>query len=537
MSESVSLIQPRRLRAPREDGHALIDPAPIDGIAWIARNIQTRRLQQADLGGHALADLAAEARTRMLAAAIGYTAEYRDVSSCRVADKQAPVVMVGHQPELVHPGVWFKNFVLSELARRVDGVAVHLLCDNDHVRATSLRVPTGPVARPRLVSIPFDQAGHMVAYEHRMVQDHDLFRAFGRRVAETIEPLVHDPLIRAWWPSAVEAMEAGAPLGAAVARARHVLEGRWGLNTLEVPLGQLCGQMPFQYLAAHLLHHCAWFLQVHNDCLAAYRQVNRVRSHAHPVPDLAQLGEAIETPFWLWTRDDLIRRPAWINRPGRNAELTDRHSVVIPLGLDPDGDLESTVQRLQNAERQGIYLRPRALMTTMFARLLLSDLFIHGIGGAKYDELTDALVRRFFGIEPPAFLVATLTAMLPIHRQDVVPADLRRIDDLLRELRYHPECHVDVLPETERLIERKRNLVNAAPPTMDRRQRHQELEQVNANLRRFLEMRRDGLLRQRRDLQVALRSTAILASREYAFCLFPERNLRPRLLDLARGEP
>ena len=30
----------------------------------------------------------------------------------------APVILVGHQPELVHPGVWFKNFLLSELAHR-----------------------------------------------------------------------------------------------------------------------------------------------------------------------------------------------------------------------------------------------------------------------------------------------------------------------------------------------------------------------------------------------------------------------------------
>ena len=58
----------------------------------------------------------------------------------------------------------------------------------------------------------------------------------------------------------------------------------------------------------------------------------------------------------------------------------------------------------------------RGPMTTMYLRFYLSDLFIHGIGGAKYDELTDEIIRRFFGIEPPRYLTATATIRLPIDR-------------------------------------------------------------------------------------------------------------------------
>ena len=57
-------------------------------------------------------------------------------------------------------------------------------------------------------------------------------------------------------------------------------------------------------------------------------------------------------------------------------------------------------------------LRTRALTTTLFSRFLLGDLFIHGIGGAKYDELGDEIARRFFGIEPPGFLTVSMTLWL-----------------------------------------------------------------------------------------------------------------------------
>ena len=63
-------------------------------------------------------------------------------------------------------------------------------------------------------------------------------------------------------------------------------------------------------------------------------------------------------------------------------------------------------------ELAGVRIRPRALTLTLWARLCLSDLFIHGIGGAKYDRITDQLIRCYFGIEPPELFVRALAALL-----------------------------------------------------------------------------------------------------------------------------
>ena len=60
-------------------------------------------------------------------------------------------------------------------------------------------------------------------------------------------------------------------------------------------------------------------------------------------------------------------------------------------------------------------IRSRALITTLWARLVLGDLFLHGIGGAKYDQLTDLLIERFFGLTPPGFMVLSATLHLPIE--------------------------------------------------------------------------------------------------------------------------
>ena len=82
-------------------------------------------------------------------------------------------------------------------------------------------------------------------------------------------------------------------------------------------------------------------------------------------------------------------------------------------------------------------------MTTLFARLLLGDLFVHGIGGAKYDQVTDLLIARFFGLEPPGYLTVTATLRLPIAHEEPTLDDRRLIDSRLRELAYHPERHAN----------------------------------------------------------------------------------------------
>src|SRR5258708_32291860 len=104
-------------------------------------------------------------------------------------------------------------------------------------------------------------------------------------------------------------------------------------------------------------------------------------------------------------------------------------SQGIELRVGGDGwptlsaDPGQAVQQWQSMDGSGYKLRSRALTTTLFARLCLSDLFIHGIGGAKYDELTDEIVRRFYGFEPPWYMVLSATLLLPLAAYPADPDD------------------------------------------------------------------------------------------------------------------
>lgn len=528
-TQTNQMIEYRRLRAPARDGEAFVDPPWEAAAEIVEENAARLRHAEREVAGRPRTELAAEARRQLLKDARRYSAQYRNVDPPGEADRR--VLLAGHQPQLFHPGVWFKNFALSAMGRRLNATTVNLVIDNDVAGAPSLRVPSGSPEAPRVEAIPFDAPAPRIPYEARPIVDRELFRDFGHRVEAALGSLVAAPLIARLWPYAIEAMSRTENLGRAISQARHRLEADYGLHTLELPLSRVCGTAPFAHFVASLLSDLPRFGELHNHLLHEYRRVHRLRSRKHPAPDLAADGEWREAPLWVWSDDDSARRRLFARRRRRDeVELTDRKAWTAILPLRESGDASEGVERLLRLEAEGIKVRTRALMTTLYARLFLGDLFLHGIGGAKYDQLTDALMQGFFGVAPPTFYTVTATVLLPVPRPEVTEDDVRRVEQQMRELRFHPEQHLDApAPEAARLVAEKRRWIATEPAPGAGRARHQGIEHANLALQPWVEDTRRRLEQERREMVEALRKAKLLGSREFSFCLFPEDHL-PALL-------
>ena len=305
---------------------------------------------------------------------------------------------------MFHPGVWFKNFVLGELARRDGATAVNLIIDGDTLSDAALRVPGGSVDEPHAAQIPFDSPEPEIPYEERKIEDRELFASFGRRAIEQMAPLVADPLLGA-------VLADGSGAGARLRQPRRVpgpgpasVGGVLGPGDAGSAAELGVPGEAFQWFVAHLLARLPEFRTAYNESLHEYRQRHRVRSRLHPAPDLVEEGAWLEAPFWVWTAEKPRRRRLFIQADAPTKRfLSDRQSWEARLPLSPEGDAAGAVERLMELQRGGVRIRPRALITTLWARLALGDLFIHGIGGAKYDCVTDRLIERFFGLAPPGF--------------------------------------------------------------------------------------------------------------------------------------
>ena len=540
-------------RAPQADRQILCVPSWATIRKGLSGQRQAISTSEVDIFGVPLGELASAARQELLAEARTYTQSYTTLPKDFPSD--GLLIITGHQPNFVHPGVWLKNFAAGQLAEEVGGTAINLIIDNDLCRSPSVRVPSGNVEQPRAVDFPFDQLQKEMPYEERALVDRSLWNSFGERVATAIAPLVSGPLLTEWWPQVVKLSESNNNLGLAIAQARHCLQQEWGNQSLEIPQSHVCQTPSFHRFALHLLTDAARLRSDYNGALAEYRQVHRLRSAAQPLPDLTEAAGWTETPFWIWTESETTRRALFVKPSATGLQLSDRQhwQKILPLHA------EAAMQQLADWQSQGIKLRTRALITTLYARLLLADTFIHGIGGAKYDQVTDEICQRFFGVAAPGYVTLSGTLRLPIDHTTVSPTRSAELRQKLRAMRYHPE---DFLDEVElssadqsltktslakralatnslatKWVDQKRKWVQTKKTSTNAAERHAQIHAANETLQVFL-------LPQRQQIEGLLaatiaqtRTNQLLESREYPFCLFPRDYLRDFLLDFSREMP
>ncbi len=542
MSPRRSAIQHRRLHAPSEHGEMFVEPALSHTGELLESNQRLAANRRVDIQGRTMADLAQEARSLLLAEAQQATREFCDAPTTfenTARENTPPVILSGHQPQLFHPGVWVKNFVLDALARRHSAVAVNLQIDNDIIGAASMTALSGTAEAPHLEPIALDATLPAMPFEERRVVDESLFGSFASRVEKAVRGIVADPLVKPLFSPARDLANATSNLGQRIAWARRRLESDFGINNLELPLSSVCDSPPFAWFVVHMLANLPRFRTIYNEALGEYRAVHRLRSTSHPAPDLEQDNQWLEAPFWIWSEQSPSRRRLFVRQAGDQIEWTDRAKLAGRLALNEQTSGEKAAAQIAELRAEGVKIRPRALMTTLFARFFLCDLFLHGIGGSKYDQLTDALAARFWGVEPPRYQTISGTFQLHPASPRAVEEERRRVEQRLREILYHPECFldhdhaasVDAAREAARKgIAAKRYWLSHDE---DRKRRHQEIMRANAAMQPAVAPLRSELLARREQLVLNLRRDKLLASREYSFCLHSTATLPPLLKQLA----
>jgi hypothetical protein len=520
------VIAVRRLRAPKQHGAVVAIPPLGDASQLIAANRQLLEKKRVVILGRDLADLRAELRASVAAIAEAYLRQAGEPIPSRPGEA---LFMAGHQPELFHPGVWVKNFLLNGLARSAGATPINLIVDNDTAKNVSLRVPLlgdGSPESVRLEQVPFDRWSGELPYEEHEIQDENLFRNFPKAVEAYTRVWPFKPLLQELWQQ--KGPDNSRFLGERLVAARRALERRWGCHNLELPVSVLCRSEAFAWFALQLLSELPRFHAVHNECVQEYRRVYGLRSRNHPVPDLGKDGDWLEAPFWTWHARDRQRRRLFARQTTAGMELRLGNERPMPVGLDRN-KLSRALPDWQELEAAGFKVRSRALTNAIFARLFLCDIFLHGIGGAKYDELTDEIIRRFYECEPPGYLVLTATLLLPFQTFPCTAERHRLSGRNLRDLHWNPDRHLnDPANDVASLVREKQiSIAGAAETPAERRARFWKLRELTERLRPFVAAQRETEQQQLRRCTAEVEANGILLRRDYAFCLYPEALLRP----------
>jgi hypothetical protein len=323
------------------------------------------------------------------------------------ANDDQPLVATGHQTELIHPGVWVKHVLIHTAAKQIGAAAFQFGVDTDSPKHLNLRWPGD--------TIPITDDPHFTsaAWSGQLKSPTPAHRTQLRlRFSAAAETWNFPPQLPAWLDHLDRAATASPNLSTALARSIHSMDESLGLHRTTYVVSPIFLSEPFLTFVHHVIADAAIFAQIYNQALADYRTAHKTKSPSRPMPDLFVSHDSVEAPFWLDNLADGTRSRPSVFPEGNGfvLELLSGDRFLFDPAADGETAASNVAQWLRDTNHR---LAPRALTLTTFLRLFIADNFVHGIGGGRYDQVSDDLIANYFHVDPPKFCVTTATMIFP----------------------------------------------------------------------------------------------------------------------------
>ncbi len=520
-----------RPTVPLGHGEMLTSPPYAEWESVLHGNIALASSWDFEIAGVPISALREDARIEAITAASEFSLRL-GVPVKAVPSAVERVIVTGHQPQLYHPGVWVKDFLLQRFADETSSVAIDLVVDTDSFTDVSLRAPSiEPVVSAFSHPLAIGEAGgcYVTAPVPESAEIDELCEK-GSAALSSLPANAPARHFEDFCGQLRDAAQNAENLSELVTFARRRFEASAGSDYLELPVSVLCRTESFVQYSIDIMQNANRFASAYNDELGAYRVIHKTRSAAQPFPDLRSYGTSTEIPFWYV--DEGSRRTLAVTPLESGLELAaegERIAVLPPVPAEARDVLSAL---------PGI-IAPKAIALTLFARLFLADVFIHGVGGGRYDRIADGVITRYFGQEPPVFTVASMTMYLPLGAPITGDAEVTEAERQLHRFEHNPDevlkgIECDSLVERETalsLANEKESLVTRiAEPGADKKELGLRIKAVNQELRELLAPIASQLKADLDRLVSERDATEILTDRTYPFCLWDPVEVQDKVL-------
>ncbi|MFW2331416.1 MAG: hypothetical protein ACN4E2_03875 [Nitrospinota bacterium] len=519
---------------------------------WEGLLTDNLRLQEATFNQHPeLETIRHKARSAAIIEAVR-TAKTIGIDSPNPLLTASPIIGTGHQPYFFHAGVISKNILIKQFAEKVNGTTIFINIDSDQVNDGTIFLPN--VDSDQNVGLRseklFDFGGYDSFEDIRKVDTSDLIGKFDQFIeAMKKDQLPYEPFER--WVDKIKLsnLEPKEPYLSLMVKLRNLWDEEFNQPTLELFVSTISAHTGFKLFATLILKKIKLFHTIYNSELDSYRKLKKLRYKANPFPNLKEIdGRLFETPFWL--KEEGEKRSALY--------IDDKQKLIR-------GSDESLLGGVEEMLDGNFPIRPKAILLTAYIRLFLTDLFVHGIGGAKYDTITDQIISRFFNIDSPRFVSVTVSPdqmkskkgennqldaqKLPnCQRGDckIVETQLldcklsdcqRAIEDLktrLRQIDYAPESFKNELNSVKfnQLIEDKKRLIEeiSLAKKSEKRVLASQISSINKKLSSDLAIVRNKIESVIENVEKLVEANKGRSYREYPYFLYNRSQIADKLL-------
>jgi len=336
------------------------------------------------------------------------------------------IFATGHQIEFFHPGILFKETEAARLAQEWEGTAITFVLDNDPA-SIKLDYPLLEVSAKKTL---FEKKSLYLGNSFFKIDsvsidqiNSELLKvlSFLKIKSSHFHPKIIPHLINSI-NIIINNISRSKNLTELITKSRIENLQQTGRNIFPVYISDLIHMKAWKFFTELIINDIKHFRTIYNKSVEKYRKLHKIKNHAQPVPDLKE----DEFPFWTYYPETNKR--------------TKSNSENITRGI----------------------LLPRAITLSLFFRIFACDLFIHGAGGAKYDEVTSTILTDFFNIPQTGFLIRTRTLKPEFidndyfnHLRSLPDPDI--IKNNIRFYNYHPE---KLVSPTEKYYVERNALIN-----------------------------------------------------------------------------
>ena len=461
------------------------------------------------------------------------------------------IIQSGHQPVFFHPGIWIKNIFLNKLLKSPlmdKSLGLNIILDNDICKDLNLSLPvlsSNGNLMVEEISFLSSTLTPNLPFEEYPCPFLKLITKFTQDIICKLKLLESENKdILNNFKNFARCLENSSRfcnqnykrgnLGDFLGLARRLYEQEINPAYLEIPFSQICSSDEFLSFFLEITKNIESFSKIYNNKLDEYRKLFKIRNCAHPSPNLTIKEDLIEIPFWIWREGDQRRKIFILREKEKKYLYNDSYGKIFLIEEDGFKSLFSLKSILKE---RGLKIRPKALLLTLYNRLFISDLFIHGLGGAKYDLVTDEVIREFFKVEPPHFLVASCT-LYPDFKSSLGTSDskISALKKKIRDLEFNPERYIDKLSLTKKggirikeQVERKAELIKKIKEVLspvEKRKISEEIKDINNLVREKTKPLKCELSKKLAEEGKKMKQSKVYTFREFPYCFFSAKTLR-----------
>lgn len=371
----------------------------------------------------------------------------------------------GHQPYIFHPGIWAKIIFLNFF----DYKKIFITNDSDVKEGLFIDIPIFDIKWRKIREYIYLNSEKKTFEEYDFYKFKEGIEFFLKRFKELEKFIKED--IKEKILIFTKSLNEYENFVSSIIFTRRNFEKN--IKYEERIVSEISKEDNFLKFFLYFFYEGEKIFDIYNKSLEEYRILKNIKKEGEPFPFLFKYDDFYEIPFWIIKNG---RKKIFKNKDSLYAE----NEKITDLSFDFEKDIE----KIKNLK-----IRPRALTLSIYQRIFLSDLFIHGIGGTRYDEFTEKFFENAFNLKMPEFIFITGTFYLFQGE----PSDLSfKISELIEKknfLTYHPEKFLKNDPlvnEKLKLVEEIKNCKR------NKREISKKIKNINERLREKI----DGILKE-----------------------------------------